>query len=123
MKPVRPVPDVEEEAEVDLGHYARQLVIRWWLLLAGLVIGAIVGYLTTLGGTQNYRASAVVYLGQPLGPISGTPVASLNTNPSAARAILTANSVIQRVARRTDLAPGRLRRGITVKAVAGALTK
>jgi subunit length determinant Wzz-like protein len=123
MSSVRPAPELEGEAEVDLGRYARQLAARWWLLLAGAILGAIIGYLATLGGTQNYRGQAVVYLGQPLGPISGTPVASLNTNPSAARAIVTADSVLRRVSRATGLGIPRLRSDINVKAVAGALTK
>jgi len=123
MSSARPVPELEGEAEVDLGRYARQLAARWWLLLAGAILGAIIGYLATLGGTQNYRGQAVVYLGQPLGPISGTPVASLNTNPSAARAIVTADSVLRRVSRATGLGIPRLRSDINVKAVAGALTK
>jgi uncharacterized protein involved in exopolysaccharide biosynthesis len=39
----RDVPDFDAEAEVDLGRYSRALLERWWLLLAGLVIGAVFG--------------------------------------------------------------------------------
>ena len=72
------------EAEVDLGRYGHALLARWWLLLAGLVVGAVLGYLTTLGGAQVYRAQAVTYMGQPLGA-GQAPVQALNTNPSTAR--------------------------------------
>ena len=44
-------PDLEAEQEVDLGRYARAVVVRWWLPVAGLVAGAIVGYLISLGGS------------------------------------------------------------------------
>ena len=38
---------------------------RWWLPVAGLVAGLIVGYVFTLGGNQVYEATATLYLGQP----------------------------------------------------------
>src|SRR5438094_542252 len=56
MSASREAPDLDAETEVDLGRYGRALLARWWLLLAGLLAGAVVGYLTTLGGTQFYRA-------------------------------------------------------------------
>jgi capsular polysaccharide biosynthesis protein len=122
MTSTRPEPDLDAEAEVDLGRYGRSLLERWWLLLAGLVAGAFAGYLTTLGGTQFYRAQATVYMGQPLG-ISSTPVQALNTNPSSARAIVTSESVVLRVANKTGMSPGRIRSGTSVTAVQGSLPK
>jgi hypothetical protein len=122
MTSVRPVPDLDAEAEVDLGRYGHALLVRWWLLLAGLVAGAVVGYLTTVGGTQFFRAQAVVYMGQPLG-ISSTPVQALNTNPSSARTIVTSELVIRRVAARTGMSPSRIRSGTSVTAVQGSLPK
>jgi len=122
MSSARTVPDLDAEAEVDLDRYGHALLARWWLLLAGLVAGAVVGYLTTLGGTQFFRAQAVVYMGQPLG-ISSTPVQALNTNPSSARAIVTAESVIERVAAKTGMSANRIRSGTSVTAVQGSLPK
>src|SRR5438477_7516806 len=122
MTSVRPAPDLDAEAEVDLGKYGSALVERWWLLLAGLVAGAVVGYLTTLGGTQFYRAQAVLYMGQPLG-VGSNPVQALNTNPSSVRAIVTSQFVIARVASRTGLSARRIRSGTSVTAVQGYLSK
>jgi uncharacterized protein involved in exopolysaccharide biosynthesis len=122
MSSARQAPDLDAEAEVDLGRYGRALILRWWLLLAGLVAGAVVGYLTTLGGTQFFRAQAVVYMGQPLG-VSSTPVQALNTNPSSARAIVTAESVVERAASKSGLSPSRIRSGTSVTAVQGSLPK
>jgi uncharacterized protein involved in exopolysaccharide biosynthesis len=122
MTSARPEPDLDAEAEVDLGRYGRSLLERWWLLLAGLIAGAVVGYLTTLGGTQFYRAQAIVYMGQPLG-VSSTPVQALNTNPSSARAIVTSESVIERAAAKSGMAPSRIRSGTSVTAVQGSLPK
>jgi uncharacterized protein involved in exopolysaccharide biosynthesis len=122
MTSVRPVPDLDAEAEVDLGRYGHALLLRWWLLLAGLIAGAVVGYLTTVGGAQFFRAQAVVYLGQPLG-ISSTPVQTLNTNPSSARTIVTSESVVRRVAVRTGMSASRISSGTSVTAVQGSLPK
>src|SRR3954451_22552447 len=111
-------PDLDAEAEVDLGRYGHALLSRWWLLLLGLVVGAILGYLSTLGGAQTFRAQAVTYMGQPLG--SGqSQVQALNTNPSSARTILTSDQVVRRVARRSGMTEGQLRRGTSVTAVQG----
>ena len=122
MSSAREAPDLDAEAEVDLGRYGRALALRWWLLLAGLVAGAVIGYLTTLGGTQFFRAQAVVYMGQPLG-VSSTPVQALNTNPSSARAIVTAESSIERAAAKSGLSTSRIRSGTSVTAVQGSLPK
>src|SRR4051794_35338733 len=115
-------PDLDAEADVDLGRYSRALLARWWLLLVGLVLGAVVGYLTTLGGTQFYRAQAVVYMGQPLGA-GQAPLQSLNTNPSTAREIVTSEAAIRRVAAKTGMAANRLRSGTSVTAVQGSVPK
>jgi uncharacterized protein involved in exopolysaccharide biosynthesis len=115
-------PDLDAEAEVDLGGYGEAILARWWLLLAGLVVGAIIGYLTTLGGSQTFRAQAVLYMGQPLG--SGqSAVQALNTNPSSARAIVTSEQVVRQVARKSGLSEGQLRSGTSVTAVAGSNPK
>jgi hypothetical protein len=123
MTSIRPVPDLDAEAEVDLRRYWLALLERWWLLLIGLLAGAVVGYLTTLGGTQFYKAQAVVYMGQPLGAGGQGPVQALNTNPSSAKAIVTSESVVRRVAAATGMSPGRIHSGTSVTAVQGSLPK
>jgi capsular polysaccharide biosynthesis protein len=116
-RPAAP-PDLDAEAEVDLGRYGHALLARWWLLLLGLVVGAILGYLSTLGGAQVYRAQAVTYMGQPLG--SGqSQVQALNTNPSAAKTIITSDHVVRQVARKAGMSESQLRRGTSVTAVQG----
>src|SRR5919198_1207257 len=44
-----PVPP-ELEDEVDLGRYWASVAARWWLPLAGLVLGAVVGFLVAVVG-------------------------------------------------------------------------
>jgi uncharacterized protein involved in exopolysaccharide biosynthesis len=115
--------ELEEEAEVDLGRYGRTLADRWWLPLAGLLAGALIGYLLSLGGGTVYRAQALVYMGQPLGILGGNAVQSPNTNPSTARAIVRSESVIQQVAHDVHLPPSKLRSGVSATPVSGANAK
>ena len=65
--------DPEAEQEVDFARYVKLLGVRWWLLAAGLVAGAVIGYLVSLGGSQVYSATATVYLGQPYIADGGVP--------------------------------------------------
>jgi len=118
-----PTPDLDAEADVDLGRYGRALAERWWLLLAGLVAGAAIGYVLSLGGHQVYRAGATVYLGQPLGILGGNQIQSPNTNPSTGRAIVKSESVVRQVAARVGMSPSQLRSGISANAVQGNVAK
>jgi hypothetical protein len=116
------LPDLDEEREVDLRRHWNTIARHWWLPLAGVAAGIVIGYLISLGGTQVYRARAVVYLGQPLSG-SGVQVQSQATNPSTVRQIVTAEATIDAVARRVGLKPSQLRGHISTQAVSGNITR
>src|ERR671927_955709 len=101
-----PVPP-ELEDEVDLGRYWASVAARWWLPLVGLVLGAIVGYLVAVGGGSTYRAQAVVSLGTPLA-VGGGILPSVQTNATAVRQIVLAQSTRGRVARDAGLRTGQM---------------
>jgi hypothetical protein len=61
-------------------------------------------------------------MGQPLGA-GQAPLQSLNTNPSTARAIVTSESAVRRVAAKTGMAPNRIRSGTSVTAVQSSVPK
>jgi capsular polysaccharide biosynthesis protein len=115
--------DPEAEQEVDFARYGRLLAVRWWLLAAGLVIGAVIGYGVSLGGSQVYSASATVYLGQPYSASGNIQLQTLQTNPSAVSAIAHSSLVDRTVAKQCAAKLGDLRGGIAANAVAGALTR
>ena len=116
--------DPEAEQEVDFARYVRLLAIRWWLLAAGLVAGAVIGYLISLGGTQVYSASATIYLGQPYTPTGGALVQNIQTNPSAVATAVQSAAVQNEVANRCHAKPGTFDKGISTQAIAtGASTK
>jgi capsular polysaccharide biosynthesis protein len=115
--------DPEAEQEVDFAKYVRLLGARWWLLVAGLVVGAVIGYLISLGGTQVYQATATLYLGQPTSATSNTQLQTLQTNPSSVGTIVHQQQVVQAVAAKCKASVKDFHKGISTKAVTGYLSK
>jgi len=107
--------ELDEESEVDLRRYWSALVARWWLPVAGLVAGLIVGYLFTLGGNQVYEATALVSLGTPY---SGTsPIQGLQTNPTYVDKIVHSEYAARIAAAKAGLRPGQVRNNVSSRAV------
>jgi hypothetical protein len=115
--------DPEAEQEVDFGRYWRLLGARWWVLAAGLVAGALIGYAVSLGGSQTFKATASLYLGQPYSASGNVQLQNLQTNPSTVRAIVHASSVVDAIAKQCKAKPGQFRNGIAVAAIAGNIAK
>jgi len=115
--------DPEAEQEVDFAKYVRLLGARWWLLVAGLVVGAVIGYLISLGGTQVYQATSTLYLGQPTSASGNSQLQTLQTNPSSVGTIVHTRQVEQAVAAKCKANVKDFRKGISTKAVTGYLSK
>lgn len=113
-------PDLDAEQEVDLGRYARAVGTRWWLPVAGLIVGAIIGYLISLNGSQVWKATATVYLGTPYSYPGNTPLQSQQTNPTAVGAIVKSEEAIDAAATAAGLKPEQLRGKISTQSVAGS---
>jgi capsular polysaccharide biosynthesis protein len=106
--------DPEAEQEVDFAKYVRLLAVRWWLLAAGVVVGAIIGYIVSIGGgAQVYSATATIYLGQPLTPGGNASVTTLATNPNAVSQIIKSQQVVSFVASKCHAKASQFRKGIT----------
>ena len=116
----QPAPDLDAEQEVDFGRYWRTIATRWWLPVGLLVAGLVVGYLVSLGtNSTTYRATAQVYLGQPLAPAGAAPVSSAPTTLGLVSNLVTSEAVVRSVAAKSGLKPGRLRGHITTKPILG----
>jgi capsular polysaccharide biosynthesis protein len=115
--------DPEAEQEVDFAKYVRLLAVRWWLLAAGLVAGAVIGYLVSLGGTQVYSATATLYLGQPYSASGTVALQAANTNPSAVGTVIHTQQVELGVASHCKAKVAEFRKGISTKTVTGFLAK
>src|SRR6266571_8603033 len=91
MTAPRPTADLDAEREVDLARWRAALVAMCWLPVAGLIAGAFVGFLFSLGGGNTYKASALISLGQPVSP-GGVVISSFGTNPRAVAQITSSAS-------------------------------
>ena len=120
-QPARPQLDAEQEVEV--GRYWWSLLHRWWLIVAAVVVGAVIGYLVSLGGGTEFEAKATIYPGQPLTPSSNAQVASLQTNPSTINQIVKSDSVVATVAAAVGVPPNQLGNGISTSSGSGGTTK
>jgi hypothetical protein len=114
LRPAPTPPPPGPEQEVDLRRQGRALLAGWWLLLLGLVLGALIGYaVSAAGGRDVHRAEATIYLGQPISAGGGTIVPSVGTNPPAVREIARSDEVVQEVAAAVDIPADRLKSAIS----------
>src|SRR5207244_2679778 len=119
----QPAFDPEAEQEVDFGRYWRLLAERWWLVAVGIVAGAVIGYALSLGGSQRFKATATLYLGQPYSASGNVQLQAAQTNPSTVRQIAHAESIVEQVAAKCKAKPADLRGGISTQTVAGNSSK
>lgn len=113
-------PELEAEQEVDFGRYGRTIVAHWWLVGLAAVVGALIGWAVSQGGGTVYRATATLYIGQPLTPSGNAQIQSLATNPTTVNQIVKSPSVTRPLAEELGVKPGKLRSGVSTKAVAGS---
>ncbi len=117
MSQQRPAPDLDAEQEVDLRSLWTRISRRWWLPVGGLVVGAILGILLSVGGGEVYRAKALLYMGQPFTTSGGGQIQSLATNPKTVSEIIRSESALKRAAAASGLRVGQLRGNVTSQAV------
>jgi uncharacterized protein involved in exopolysaccharide biosynthesis len=108
--------DLDAEREIDLARWRRALAALWWLPVAGLIAGAVVGFAFSLGGSTSYKATADISLGQPVSP-GGVVIASFATNPRAISEITSSASAQEIAAKAAGLEPGVLRGHVSIGTV------
>src|SRR5436853_96633 len=112
-------PQFAAEREVVLARGRRAVVALWWLPVAGLVVGAIVGVLYSFRGGTNYKATALISLGQPTSP-GGALVPSYGTNPRAVAQIVSGAAYQEQAANAADMRPSALHGHVSVGTVGSA---
>src|SRR4051794_10259448 len=105
--------DLDGERDIDLARWRRALVALWWLPVAGLVLGAIVGVLVSFRGNETYKATPLISRGQPTAP-GGALVNGFGTSPSAVQQLVTSESAEREAEAAAGLRPGSLRGHVTV---------
>jgi hypothetical protein len=109
--------DLDAEQEVDLGRYWSAIVAHWWLPLVGLVAGALIGYLISLGGKQVWDGGATVYLGAPYSVVGGVYLQGPQANPSTANTIVHSEYAIEQAASKAGMSTGALRGNVSTKTI------
>src|SRR6478752_7148021 len=112
-------PQFDAEREVDLARWRRAVVALWWLPVGGLVLGAIVGTLYSFRGGTNYKATALISLGQPTSP-GGALVPSYGTNPRAVSQIVSGANFQEEAANAADMRPAALRGHVSIGTIGSA---
>jgi uncharacterized protein involved in exopolysaccharide biosynthesis len=105
--------DPDAEREVDLRSAWDRITARWWLPVGGLVLGAILGVLVSIGSGDVYKAEALIYLGQPFTPSGGGQIQSLQTNPKTVSEILRSEAATKTGAAAAGMSPAGLRGNVT----------
>ncbi len=114
------MPDPDAEKEVDLRSAWTRITARWWLPVAGLVIGAVLGVIVSVGGGEVYRATTLLYLGQPFTTSGGGQIQSLATNPKTVNRIIHSEAALRRAAEASGLTVGQLRGNVSSQAIVTA---
>jgi hypothetical protein len=110
--------DIDAEQEIDLGRIWRAALTRWWLPVIGFVVGAIIGLLVSLGGGRQWKATAEIYLGQPLSA-AGAQLSSPPTSLGLATAYINQLAQLKHAAKASGLTVAQLNGALTVKPILG----
>jgi hypothetical protein len=109
--------DLGAEQEVDLRRYWRAIVVRWWLPLVGLLAGALIGYLISLGGGQVWKASANLYLGVSYSTAGGVILQGPQANPATVGTIVRSEPAIEQAAAKAGMRASDLRGKVSTQTV------
>jgi hypothetical protein len=111
--------DNNAEREVDLARWRRSVATHWWIPVAGIILGAILGVLFSLRGSTSYSATALISLGQPVSP-GGTVINGFGQNPRAISEITSSADAQAQAAKRADMHAGALRGHVSIAQVGTA---
>jgi capsular polysaccharide biosynthesis protein len=105
-----------EDTTIDVGSWFKTLLRNWWVILALVVLGAVVGGVVTMLTPKEYSATSSVYIGQTTDAL-GQAMAGLNSNPKAATQLLASQALLDQAAQATGMkmTSSRLRRETTVE--------
>ncbi len=109
--------DPDAEREVDFRSAWARVAARWWLPIGGLVIGAVLGVLVSIGTGDVYEAETLIYLGQPFAPGGGGQIQSLATNPNTVSETIRSQAALEKAAEAADMRIGQLRGNVTSASV------
>jgi capsular polysaccharide biosynthesis protein len=113
---VSAVTDAGVEREIDLGRWKQAAVERWWLVAAGLVVGAVIGALYSLSGGSIWQASVLMAPSQAFSP-NGSPVLSYQSSPRAINELATDPATLKKVAQQAHVSFNQLQGHVSTSTV------
>jgi uncharacterized protein involved in exopolysaccharide biosynthesis len=112
-----PPADLEAEREIDLRSWLDALRSRWWIAVAGFVIGAVIGGVYSLSGGSTYVATAFIAPGQAFNPSGSSPVLTYLTSQAAINKLATSAAALEYASARAAVPLGKLRGNVSTSAV------
>jgi uncharacterized protein involved in exopolysaccharide biosynthesis len=116
----RPLPQLEDEQEINFHRYWRAIWVRWWLPAGGLLAGLIIGYLVAIGSGKVWEANSLLYLGQPTTLTGGASLISIAQNPSVVDKIVHGQQATALAAAKSGIPVSRLRGEISTSTITGS---
>jgi len=117
MTAVQPSPDTEAERDIDLIALGRGVLRLWWIVVLGVVGGAIVGGLWSLSGSTQYTATARIAPGQAFSPSGSTAVLTYLSNQTAINEIATSETTLEEAALKSGVPTSKLHGHVSTAAV------
>src|SRR5271170_2026564 len=111
-----PAADIGGEREIDLRRWRDAIVRQRWFVVAGLVVGLIVGGLYSLSGSSDYQATVTIQPAQPFNP-AGNPVLNYTSSPLAIQLIVTSADALNHAATAAKMPVGELRGHVTTASI------
>jgi hypothetical protein len=109
--------DVGVERDIDLRRWWRALLSRWWIILAGLIIGGVAGGVYSLSGGSSYTATALIARGQAYNPAGSAPVLSYLSSPTAIQEYATSEPALRYAAAKAGISAGQLRGHVSTSTI------
>jgi capsular polysaccharide biosynthesis protein len=113
---VTAVTDVDAEREIDLGRWKQAALDHWWIVLAGLVAGIVVGAILSLAGGSIYQASVLIAPGQAFSP-NGAPVLNYLSSPRGINDLVTSEATLKAAGERAHVSVTKLRGHVSTQTV------
>jgi hypothetical protein len=117
-----PPADFDAEREIDLRRVWAGIRAHWWIVVAGVVVGIVLGGLYSLSGGNAWEATAKLAPGQAFSPGGNSPVLTYLTNQAAINSIATSPATIEEAAAKAGVTPRALRGRVSTSAVNSAGT-
>lgn len=109
--------DLQAERDIDLRSWLDALRSRWWIAVAGLVIGAVFGGVYSLSGGSTWVATAFIAPGQAFNPSGSSPVLTYLTSQAAINKLATSAAALEYASARSGVPLGKLRGAVSTSAV------